>query len=424
MFELGPEFAKALDVADPLAGFRDRFAFPQPRHRDQVTYLVGNSLGLQPHAARELVIEELDDWARLGVRGHFETKRPWAPFHEFLTAPMARLVGALPAEVVVMNGLTVNLHLLMISFYRPTPQRHKILIEDHAFPSDHFAVESQIRLHGFDPDASLVTLQPRADEETLRAEDIATAITELGSELALVLMPGVQYYTGQVMPMADLVIAAHAVGAVAGLDLAHAVGNVKLELHDWGADFAVWCTYKYLNSGPGATAGAFVHERHLADPDIVRLHGWWGHDKATRFEMNNEFQPIPTAEAWQLSNAPVFSMAPIIASLEVFEDAGGIEPLRAKAVQMFQYLDYLLDAHLAGKIQSITPRDVDQRGCQVSLKVIAPAVDGSEVYQRLQEADVECDWRHPNVIRIAPVPLYNSFEDIHRFVSILAEVIG
>ena len=302
---------------------------------------------------------------------------------------MARLVGAQADEVVVMNGLTVNLHLFMTSFYRPTPQRHKILIEEHAFPSDHFAVESQITTRGLDPATSLVTVKPRPGEETLCTEDIVAAIADNGPELALVLLPGVQYYTGQVLPMAEIVAAGHKAGAMVGLDLAHAVGNVELQLHDWGADFAAWCTYKYLNAGPGSIAGGFVHERHLGTGPIPRLHGWWGHDKATRFEMKNKFIPIPTAEAWQLSNAPILSMAPVLASLEIFEAAGGMAPLRAKSEQMSAYFDYLLDERLAGKVRSITPRDLSQRGCQLSLEVVAPGVEGLEVFERLQQADVE-----------------------------------
>ncbi|MCP3976912.1 MAG: kynureninase [bacterium] len=423
MFEVGLDFARSLDAADDLAPFRDRFVFPEPSHRPEVTYLVGNSLGLAPLAAREILIEEADKWATLGVRGHFETDRPWTPYHELLAGPMARLVGALPEEVVVMNGLTVNLHLLMVSFYRPTAERFKILIEDHAFPSDHFAVESQIRFHGLDPSEAMITIKPRDGEETLRPDDIVEAIRHHGPELALVLLPGVHYYTGQVMPMERIVDAAHDVGATAGLDLAHAVGNVELSLHDWGADFAAWCTYKYLNGGPGSTAAAFIHQRHHADANIARFNGWWGHDKTTRFEMNNEFLPIPSAEAWQISNAPIFSMAPVLASLAVFEEAGGMKPLRAKSEQLVRYMDFLLDEHLSGQVESITPRDLEQRGCQLSLKVVAPKVDGQAVFDRLQEADVECDWRYPNVIRVAAVPLYNSFEDVHRFVSILTEVL-
>ncbi len=419
----GVDYARAKDAADPLAGFRSRFAFPEPQHGDEVIYLVGNSLGLQPHKARDMVLAELDKWARLGVRGHFETSRPWAPYHEFLTEPLARLVGARPEEVVAMNGLTVNLHLLLVSFYRPTGRRHKIIIEDHAFPSDHFVAESQIRIWGGDPADSLVMLRPRSGEDTLRPDDILAAIHEQGSELAMVMLPGVQYYTGQVLPMADIVTAAHEVGAMVGLDLAHAVGNIELHLHDWGPDFAAWCSYKYLNGGPGATAAAFVHERHLDQPELPRLHGWWGHDKATRFEMKTEFVPIPTAEAWQLSNAPILSMAPVIAALEVFDEAGGMAPLRAKSEEMVTYLDFLLDAHLAGRVQSITPRRLEERGCQLSLRITADEVDGQAVFDRLQKADVECDWRYPDVIRVAPVPLYNSFEDIHRFVELLAEAL-
>jgi kynureninase len=420
-FQPGVDFARSLDAADPLAHLRDRFAFPPPRNRDDVTYFVGNSLGLQPHASREALVAELDKWAERGVRGHFESDRPWMSYDVSLAQAMARIVGAMPDEVVVMNSLTVNLHLMMVSFYRPTVDRFKILVEDHAFPSDHFAVESQIRMHGFDPASALVTVDPRAGEETLRPDDIVAVIHEHGPELALVLLPGVQYYTGQVLPMAQIVAAAHEVGAMAGLDLAHAAGNVEMALHDWDVDFAAWCTYKYLNGGPGSTAGAFVHERHLQDPSLQRLQGWWGHDKATRFEMRNEFIPIPTAEAWHISNGSVFAMAPLVGSLALFDEAGGMEPIRAKSVQMSRYMDYLLDSQLGGKVESITPRDLDQRGCQLSLKIVADEVDCLAVFERLQDADVECDWRYPNVIRVAPAPLYNSFEDIHRFVGILAE---
>jgi kynureninase len=421
MFEPGVDFARSLDAADPLAPLRERFAFPPPRNRDEVTYFVGNSLGLQPHASREAVVAELDKWAERGVRGHFESDRPWMSYDESLAAAMARIVGALPEEVVVMNSLTVNLHLMMVSFYRPTTGRFKILVEEHAFPSDHFAVESQIRMHGYDPETALVTVSPRDGEETLRPNDIVSTIHEHGSDLALVLLPGVQYYTGQVMPMLRIVTAAHEVGAMAGLDLAHAAGNVEVALHDWDADFAAWCTYKYLNGGPGSTAGAFVHERHIRDRSLQRLHGWWGHDKATRFEMRNEFVPIPTAEAWHISNGSVFAMAPLVGSLALFDEAGGMAPIRAKSEQMSLYMDYLLDAQLLGKVESITPRDLEQRGCQLSLKVVAEGVDGRAVFDRLQQADVECDWRYPNVIRVAPAPLFNSFEDIHRFVQILEE---
>ncbi len=396
---------------------------PVPRNRAETTYLDGDSLGLQPRKARDRVIAELDKWAGEGALAHFETDQPWVPYHQYLAEPMGRITGALPSEVLTMNGLTVNLHLMMVSFYRPTAARYKILIEDHAFPSDHYAVESQIRSHGLDPTDALVTVAPRPGEETLRTDDLLHAIERLGPELALVLLPGIQYYTGQVLPMPEVIDAARSVGAATGLDLAHAVGNIELSLHDWGPDFAVWSTYKYLNAGPGATGGAFVHERHHGDPDRIRYHGWWGHDRATRFEMGTVFRPIPTAEAWMVSNSPILAMAPIIGSLEVFDEAGGMGPLRAKSELMIQYLDYLLDTRLAESITTITPRDLDQRGCQHSLRIEDPSISGQEVYDRLMAADVVCGWRYPDAIRVAPVPLYNSFADIERFVSILEEIL-
>ncbi len=423
MFEPGPEFAALLDRDDPLASFRDEFELPATESGEPVLYLVGNSLGLQPRATRGIVLEELDSWATRGVRGHFEGKRPWAPYHEFLAEPMARLVGAEPQEVVVMNGLTVNLHLLMVSFYRPTAERHRILIEEHAFPSDRYAVESQIRHHGYDPATALITVSPEPGEEFLEPARLLAAIDQHGPGLALVLLPGVQYYTGQVFPMPDIVAAARSAGATVGFDLAHAAGNIELALHDWAPDFAAWCTYKYLNGGPGATAAAFVHHRHLHDPGIDRFNGWWGHDKATRFAMGDVFQPIPTAEAWQLSNAPVLSMAPLIASLGVFDAAGGMRPLRAKSRRMAQYFDYLLDLHLDGAIESITPRDLDARGCQLSLRVRRAGRSGRDVIERLHTSGVECDWREPDVIRVATVPLYNTYRDIHRFVEILRGIV-
>ncbi len=414
--------ALELDRGDPLAGFRREFSIPASPDRERI-YLAGNSLGLQPIAAREVVLTEFDKWASAGVRGHFEGDRPWAPFHEFLTEPMARLVGAMADEVVVMNSLTANLHFLMVSFYRPEGRRAKILIEDHAFPSDHFAVESQVRFHGHEPDKTIIRVQPRDGEESLRTEDLLEAIESHGPDLALVMLPGVQYYTGQVLPMRQLVEAAHRQGAIIGLDLAHAAGNVEVALHDWNVDFAVWCTYKYLNGGPGATGAAFVHERHITDETLPRFHGWWGHDKATRFEMTNDFVAIPTAEAWQVSNAPIFSMAPLVASLRVFDDAGGMSALRQKAILQADYFDALLAHRLHEKVESITPGKPEQRGCQLSLRVIAPGTDGREVFAALDQADVDCDWRYPDVIRVAPVPLYNTFVDIFDFVAILEGVL-
>ncbi|MEM7341025.1 MAG: kynureninase [Actinomycetota bacterium] len=403
--------AAELDAADPLAPFRNRFALPEG------IYLVGNSLGALPKAARTYVATEFDRWAELGVEGHFTGELAWKDYHELLTDQLAALVGAHHHEVVAMNGLTVNLHLLMVSFYRPTPERHKILIEGHAFPSDHFAVESQIRQRGFDPASSLVVVDPRPGEETLRPDDLFAAITDHGPELALVLLPGVQYYTGQVLPMAGLVEAAHAVGAVVGFDLAHAAGNVELALHDWNVDFAAWCTYKYLNSGPGGVAGAFVHERHVDDPTLPKFLGWWGTAKASRFEMSTEFDPIPTVESWQLSNAPVLPMAALRASLDIITEAGGIAALRAKSERQIAFFDRRLADTLGDRVANITPPALDERGCQYALRMTAG--DGRRVYTELTEARVLCDWREPDVVRVAPVPLYNSFADIDHFVDIL-----
>ncbi|MEM8924004.1 MAG: kynureninase [Actinomycetota bacterium] len=407
--------AAALDAADPLARFREEFELPEG------IYLVGNSLGALPRAAREHVAVEFDRWASLGVEGHFTGELAWKDYHELLTEQLARLVGARPEEVVAMNALTVNLHLLMVSFYRPTPTRHKILIEGHAFPSDHFAAESQIRQRGFDPATSLVVVEPRAGEETLRPDDLLDAIATNGDELALVLLPGVQYYTGQVLPMADIVRAGHDVGAVVGFDLAHAAGNIELHLHDWNVDFAAWCTYKYLNSGPGGVAGAFVHQRHVTDPELPKLLGWWGTEPATRFEMATTFEAMPTVESWQLSNAPILPMATLRASLDVIDAAGGVAAMRAKSERQIDFLDRRLAETLGGRVVNITPGAMAERGCQFALRVTAG--DGKRVYDELEKARVLCDWREPDVIRVAPVPLYNSFDDIDRFVDILDGIV-
>ena len=415
----GAETAAALDAGDPLAPFRDEFCLPVGRDGSPQIYLAGNSLGAAPRAAVGAVQAELERWARLGVAGHVAGESAWAPYHELLTEPLARLVGGRPHEVVAMNSLTVNLHLLTVSFYEPTADRHKILIEEHAFPSDHFAVESQIRQRGGDPAESLVLARPRPGEETLRSGDLLDLIAGHGGELALVLLPGVQYYTGQVLPMAEITAVAQEAGARVGFDLAHAVGNVPLALHDWNVDFAVWCSYKYLNAGPGAVGGAFVHERHVRDRSLPKLLGWWGQRKAIRFEMATVFDPIPTVESWQLSNPPILAMAPLRASLDVFDAAGGVAALRAKSQQQIRYLDYLLAEVLDDRIESITPVDLAERGCQHSLRVRVPGVEGRAVYEALKDADVACDWRSPDVIRVAPVPLYNSFADIRRFVGVL-----
>ena len=420
---LGADTAAALDAADPLIRFRDEFHLPVGRDGLPQIYLVGNSLGAVPRAAADNVNVELERWARLGAAAHFKGELAWLPYHELLTDSLGRLVGARPSEVVAMNSLTVNLHLLMVSFYDPTAVRHKILIEDHAFPSDHFAVESQIRQRGHDPAESLVVARPRAGEETLRSDDLLALIAEHGPELALVMLPGVQYYTGQVLPMAEIAAAAHDAGARVGFDLAHAAGNIPLALHDWNIDFAAWCSYKYLNGGPGGVGGAFVHERHVGDRSLPKFLGWWGQRPDIRFEMDTVFDPIGTSESWQLSNPPVLAMAALRASLDVFDRAGGTEPLRAKSRHQIEYLDLLLAEMIGDRVESITPALLAERGCQHSLRIQMPGVDGRAVYRGLEDAGVACDWRYPDVIRVAPVPLYNSFTDIHRFVTILDSVL-
>jgi kynureninase len=409
-------FAHAQDVADPLRAFREEFHFPQHAGAP-VIYFTGNSLGLQPKAAAAALQQELDDWARFGVEGHFLAKHPWYSYHEELTASTARMAGALPEEVVVMNQLTSNLHFLLVSFYRPQGRRVKILTETRPFPSDTYAFASQIAFHGGDPETDLVEVQPRAGEHTLRTEDIVAKINELGDDLALVCFGGVNFYTGQAFEMAAITKAAHGVGANVGFDLAHAAGNLHLKLHDWNMDFACWCSYKYLNSGPGSVAGAFVHQRHLGK-DLPLFAGWWGHDKAERFKMERTFRPMPTAEAWQVSNAPVFSMAVHRVALEQF-DRAGIARLRAKSEQLTGYLAFII-AEVAKDtdtdLEVTTPNDPAQRGCQLS--VLAHG-HGKALFNRLTERGVVADWREPNVIRVAPVPMYNSFEDVHRFGEIL-----
>lgn len=410
--------ARSLDETDSLAGMRERFSIPRAADGSEQIYFIGNSLGLPTTATQRYVETELDRWATLGVAGHFEGDLAWAPYHRLLTDQMALLVGGRDEEVVVMNSLTVNLHLLLISFYRPTPSRHKVLIEAGAFPSDHFAVESQIRQRGHDPASSLVLAEPDPGEELLDPDALLAQIRTLGDELALVLLPGVQYYTGQVLPMAEIVRAAHEVGAVVGFDLAHAAGNVLLSLHEWGADFAVWCTYKYLNAGPGAVGAAFVHNRHVADQRLPKLLGWWGTTPERRFEMSTTFDAAPTVESWQLSNAPILSMASLRASLDVIDAAGGMTALRHKSELQIAYFDFLVDEVLDGRVRSLTPRPLAQRGAQHALTTTGER-DAKALHHALEAAGVACDWRHPNVIRVAPVPLYNSFEEIHRFVEIL-----
>ena len=432
------EFAKAADGSDPLREFRQRFHFPNSPSGEPI-YFTGNSLGLQPKTTRKYIEQELEDWAFLAVEGHFRAKHPWLPYHEFLTEQMARVVGAKPIETVVMNSLTVNLHLMMVSFYRPRGARTKIVIEKGAFPSDQYAVQSQLQAHtawssSFSGTASpqdvsgqheppkggtqnLIELMPRDGETTLRTEDVVETIERHGDEIALVMLGGVNYYTGQAFDMPAITEAGHRAGAVVGFDLAHAAGNLELKLHDWDVDFAVWCSYKYLNSGPGGVAGAFVHERHAEAFDLPRLAGWWGHDKETRFLMGPEFQPMRGAEGWQISNPPIFQMAALRASLEIFDEAG-MADLREKSEKLTGYLEYLLTHIGDDRISVITPTDPAQRGCQLSIRV---KNSDRKLFEALTEQGVFVDWREPDVIRAAPAPLYNSFTDVHRFAGILRE---
>lgn len=416
------EAARALDAADPLSALRDRFHFPDgPQGADgpDPVYFCGNSLGLQPRAVREHILYELDQWARLGVEGHFDGPRPWYSYHEPLAAPMAAVVGAKPQEVVVMNSLTVNLHLLLISFYRPTSSRHRIVIEASAFPSDRYAVASQARLHGFDPDEAIVELHPREGEATLRTEDVEAYLEREGDKVALVMFGGVNYYTGQAFDMARITAASHRIGACVGFDLAHAAGNLALQLHDWDVDFAAWCSYKYLNAGPGGVGAAFVHERHAHNDSLPRLAGWWGNDPKTRFEMSADFVPKPGADGWQLSNAPILLMASLSASLSIFEEVG-MSALRARSERLTGALLGLIDRLPGERIALITPRDAASRGCQLSLRTL---FDGRALFAELQRQGVICDFREPDVIRVAPVPLYNTYEDLWRFTAILRGVL-
>ena len=411
--------AAELDANDSLRRFRDRFFIPQNTDGTEAIYLVGNSLGLQPKTARNYIEEELDDWAKLGVEGHLNARHPWLPYHEFLTEQMARVVGAKPIETVVMNSLTVNLHLLMVSFYRPTSDRRKIVIEKGAFPSDRYAVESQLKFHGAEGASpnDLIELAPRHGETTLRTEDIVETIEREGDSIALIMLGGVNYYTGQAFDMAAITEAGHRKGCIVGFDLAHAAGNLELNLHDQEVDFAVWCSYKYLNGGPGAVGGAFIHERHARSFDLPRFAGWWGHDKETRFLMGPEFRPIAGAEGWQLSNPPIFQLAALRASLEIFDEAG-MPGLRAKSEKLTGYLEHLLSEIHDERISVITPSDPNARGCQLSIRV--ENADKS-LFDAITNRGVFADWREPDVIRVAPVPLYNSFEDVYKFVEILKD---
>jgi kynureninase len=391
--------------------FRDYFNFPVDKDGRRNIYFCGNSLGLQSKLAVQYIEEELQKWADLCVDGHFKGHRPWVQYHRQSTPGLAYLTGAQENEVVAMNSLTVNLHLMMTTFYRPDAERYKIIIESTAFPSDRFAVMSQIRLHGLDPAQALLEWQPRDDDE-LHRDDLDALLDEHGANTALLLLPGVQYYNGQLLDMAELCRLAEATGCAIGLDLAHAIGNVPLALHDWAPDFAVWCTYKYLNTGPGSVGGAFVHSRHLDDTDRKQLLGWWSNDEATRFEMAPTFTLGDGVDTWQLSCPAVLSQAPLVASLEIFREAG-IDKLRAKSIELTGYLDFLLQQGFAGRVESITPATA--RGCQLSLVVRDTSIEAKSVFRNLEGLNVTGDWREPNVIRMAPVPLYNSFEDVYEF---------
>lgn len=424
-FENSLAFAQQLDQQDPLRAYRDRFFIPT-FHQKDVRYFTGNSLGLQPKSTGAYVQQELNDWAKWGVEGHFHAQRPWFSYHENLTEKAAKIVGAKPKEVVITHSLTTNLHLLMVSFYQPevASKRTKILCEAKAFPSDQYALESQVKFHGLDPAEHLIEVHPRAGEQLIHEEDILAKIAEIGDQLALVMIGGVNYYTGQLFDIQKITAAGHAVGAKVGWDLAHAAGNILLRLHEWNVDFAAWCTYKYLNSSPGGVSGMFVHERHANNPNLPRFAGWWGHDKNVRFLMEPGFKPMEGAEGWQLSNAPVLGMAAHLASLDIFDEVG-MEKLCAKRDQLTAFLEFIIDDISERNkekctFEIITPRDQTKRGAQLSMFVHG---GGKPLFDRLSAAGVVADWREPNVIRLAPVPLYNSFEDVYFFGKHLEESI-
>jgi len=417
-FSADENFARQLDAESPLRQFRERFHLPLGKDGKPLIYFAGNSLGLMPKAARQIVEEELDNWASLGVDAHHATGTPWYSYHEALREPTARLVGAKPLEVICMNSLTVNLHLMMATFYRPTKSRFKILMEDPAFPSDTYAIKTQIVHHGLDPKDALILARPRKGEFRIRTEDIVDLIEKNGDQLAVVMFGGVNFFTGQLFDIEKITAAARKHGIIAGFDLAHAIGNVSLSLHDWNVDFAVWCSYKYLNAGPGAVAGAFVHERHATNTKLPRFAGWFGNDPNTRFRLHlePEFIPVASADGWQISNPPIFAMAPLRASLAIFDEAGGMEPLRAKSARLTSYLEFLLNENASKRFTIITPKSSDGRGCQLS---ILAHENPKDLHQELVAGGVKCDFREPNVIRVAPTPLYNTFHEVWRFARIL-----
>ncbi len=418
-FETSFDFAIKMDQNDELKSYRDSFHFPVDSNGNKILYFTGNSLGLQPKTTKEAVEQELDDWANFAVEGHFKAKNPWMPYHELLTNDMAEIVGAKHEEVVIMNSLTANLHFLMISFYNPTKKRFKILIESDAFPSDRFAVKSQLKLHGFDPKNDLIEWSPRGNENLLRIEDLQEIIKKNGDEIALILVGGVNYYTGQLLDLKKIAKIGHSKGCKVGIDLAHGVGNVNLKLHESGIDFAAWCTYKYLNSGPGSLGGIFVHNKHKKNKSLKRLTGWWGQNKSKRFKMREELDISNGAEGWQLSNPAILSMAAIKASLELFRKVG-MNKLRMKSIKLTGYLEYLILQMNNKNIDIITPKDPNQRGCQLSIKLNNSK---KSLHENLRLNNVITDWRDPNVIRCAPVPFYNSYQDVYNFVKILKKLL-
>ncbi|MTI40314.1 kynureninase [Fulvivirga lutimaris] len=418
-FENSLQFAQSLDEKDPLKTYRDKFHIPKINRKDCI-YFTGNSLGLQPKSTRQFVEEELLDWEKLGVEGHFHAKkRPWFHYHKFSKEALGKIVGAKPSEVVSMNSLTTNLHLMMVSFYRPSEKKFKIVMEEGAFPSDQYAVESQVKFHGFNPSEAIIEIKPREGEATLKTDDIVNTIEKNADSIALVLFSGVQYYTGQYFDLKSITAAGHKAGAKVGFDLAHAVGNVLVNLNDSGADFAAWCSYKYLNSGPGGVSGIYVNERHANNPDLPRFAGWWGHNEEERFKMEKGFIPMEGADGWQQSNVNVLSSAAHMASLQIFKEAG-IDKLRAKSLQLTGFLEYLIKSDLEDSVQILTPKNTEERGCQLSLVV---KKDGKKVFDTLTKEGVIADWREPEVIRVAPVPLYNTFEDVFNFYSIMKKVL-
>ncbi len=418
-FKATEAYARQLDQSDPLKDTKNRFEIPKDKSGNDTIYLCGNSLGLMPSQTRDIINQELKDWATYGVEGHFEAKIPWFSYHENLAAPMARIVGAEPSEVVIMNSLTTNLHLLMVSFYRPTKARHKILIDYSAFPSDQYAVASQLRYHGYDPEDGVIELIPDQGE-IVSTSTIIRTIEDHKDELALVMLGGVNYYTGQAFEISKIAAVANRLGITIGLDLAHAAGNIPLQLHDDNIDFAAWCSYKYINSGPGSLSGIFIHKKHHNDSSIPRFEGWWGHDKDVRFKMEDRFVPIRSAEAWQLSNPPILSMAAVYSSLQIFDEVG-FDNLVMKSTKLTSFLEFLLVDLLGEKISLLTPSQPNQRGAQLSIVV---KENGKAVYDQLSENGVICDWREPSVIRVAPVPLYNTYTDVYRFVKIMERTLN